>query len=142
MIFLENISFILPATGTTILQPITVQQDKTKSTTEFEMKNKYVVAEAYLQNDLFVIKKGSIGKEKVSPSLFDSLKEKRNALIQKGVFKIEKGKLLVMEDYPTTSSSTAGCYLTGTPISGPQNWKVKGTNTTYKEWEQQQIGDK
>ena len=47
-----------------------------------------------------------------------------------------------MEDYPTSSSSTAGCFLTGTPISGPQNWKIKGTGTTYKEWEKEQLGDK
>ncbi len=141
-VFLENISFILPATGTTILQPITVQEDKTKSKAEFQLNTRRISAEAYLQNDLFIIKKGSIGREKVSPSLSDSLKEKRNVLIQKGVFKIENGELLVMEDYPTTSSSTAGSYLVGMPISGPQNWKVKGTNITYKEWEQQQLGNK
>jgi len=139
-VFLENISFILPATGTNVLQPIITKQDKTKSIAEFEMSNKYVKAEAYIQDDLFVIKKGSTGKGEVSPSLFEGLKQKRETLIKKGVFKIENGKLLVTEDYPTTSSSTAGCYLTGAPISGPQNWKIKGTNTTYKEWEKQQIG--
>ena len=141
-VFLENISFILPATGTTILQPIITKQDKTKSIAEFEMNNKFVKAEAYIQDDLFVIKKGAIGKENVSRSLYESIKEKREALITKGVFKIENGNLLVMEDYPTTSPSTAGCYLTGAPISGPQNWKIKGTSITYKEWEKQQIGDK
>ena len=26
-----------------------------------------------------------------------------------------------------------GCYLPGAPISGPQNWRIKGMNTTYKE---------
>lgn len=138
-VFLENISFILPATGTMVLQPVITKQDKTKAKAEFEMNNKFVKAEAYIQDDLFVIKKGSIGKEKVSASLFEGLKEKREALIAKGVFKIDMGKLLVMEDYPTTSTSTAGCYLTGTPISGPQNWKVKGTSKTYKEWELEQI---
>jgi hypothetical protein len=141
-VFLENISFILPATGTNILQPIITKQDKTKSIFEFEMNNKYVKAEAYIQDDLFVIKKGSIGKGNVSPSLYESIKEKREALIAKGVFKIENGSLFVMEDYPTTSPSTAGCYLTGAPISGPQNWKIKGESTTYKEWEKQQTGDK
>lgn len=138
-VFLENISFILPATGTNILQPIVTKQKKRKPKAEFQMNNKFVNAEAYLQDDLFVIKKGSTGKETASHSLYESLKAKRKILIKKGVFHIEEGKLTVMEDYPTTSPSTAGCYLAGSPISGPQNWKVKGTNTTYKEWEQQQL---
>ncbi|WP_430906906.1 GIY-YIG nuclease family protein [Maribacter sp. 2-571] len=141
-VFLENISFILPATGVTILQPIVAKQDKTKAVIAFEMNNKYVTGEAYLQDDLFVIKRGSIGKESVSPSLFEGLKEKREALIKKGIFKIENGQLVVMEDYPTTSPSTAGCYLTGTPISGPKYWKLKGTDMTYKDWEKKLIEDK
>ncbi|CAL2087266.1 GIY-YIG nuclease family protein [Tenacibaculum sp. 190524A05c] len=140
-VFVENLSFILPATGVNILQPIITKQDKTKAVAEFEMNNRFVKAEAYIQDDLFIIKKGSIGKEKSSPSLYETIREKRNALIEKGIFEIREGKLFVIEDYPTTSSSTAGCFLTGTPISGPQNWKVKGTTITYKEWENQQLGD-
>ncbi len=138
-VFLENISFILPATGYDILKPITIIEDKTKNIIEFELNNKYVTATAYLQNDLFVIRKNSIGRKNVSSSVYKSLKEKRETLIEKGIFKIENEKLIVIEDYPTTSPSTAWCYLTGYPISGPQNWKLKGTDTTYKEWETQQL---
>ncbi|MFL0204981.1 GIY-YIG nuclease family protein [Tenacibaculum maritimum] len=140
-VFLENLSFMLPATGVTVLQPIITKQSTSKPIAVFEMKSKYVNAEAYIQDDLFVIKKGSTGKEKNSPSLYDTIREKRNTLLAKGIFKIQEGKLIVTKDYPTSSSSLAGCYLTGTPISGPQNWRIKGSTTTYKEWEQQQIGD-
>ncbi len=62
-VFLENISFILPATGVTILQPIVAKQDKTKAVIAFEMNNKYVTGEAYLQDDLFVIKKALLEKK-------------------------------------------------------------------------------
>lgn len=141
-VFLENISFMLPATGVSVLQPVITKQSKAKPKAIFEMKSRYVTAEAYLKDDLFVIKKGAVGKEKTSPSLYETIKEKRKAIIEKGIFKIVDGKLIVTEDYPTSSSSLAGCFLSGTPISGPQNWKIKDTNTTYKEWEQQELENK
>jgi len=141
-VFLENIAFMLPATGVNVLQPVITKQSEAKPIAIFEMNNKYVKAEAYLKDDLFVIKKGSIGKDKTSKSLYKTIVEKRAILIEKGVFKIENNQLLAIEDYPTSSSSLAGCLLTGAPISGPQNWKVKGTDTTYKEWEQQQLAEK
>ncbi len=130
---------MLPATGNKILDSVVNEQDTTSPKVEFELNSTYVKATAYLQNDLFVIKKGSEGKASVSPPLYATLQEKRNVLIQKGVFKLEGDKLIVTEDYATTSTSTAGCFLTGTPISGPQNWKVKGAKTTYKDWEKEQM---
>ena len=138
-VFLENLSFMLPAMGTNVLQPIIAKQNPTKPAVTFEMINKSVKAQAYIQDGWFVIQKGSIGKPAVSPSLSAGIKERRKVLIEKGIFKIEDHKLIVIEDYPTTSPSTAGSLLTGTPISGPKNWKVKHTNTSYKEWEKEPL---
>ena len=55
------------------------------------------------------------------------------------LYQYENDTLHVTEDFDASSPSTAACYLTSYPISGPRHWKVKGTNITYNEWEKQQL---
>lgn len=138
-VFLDNLQFILPAMGINILKKLaTVKNDKNVKA-EFVLSVKGVQGELYLQDDQIILKKGSTGNLNVKDSLFETLKTKRALLIEKGILKIVHNQIEVQEDFNASSLSTAACYLTGYPISGPQNWKLKDSGITYKKWEQEQI---
>ena len=136
--FLENIQFVLPAMGIDILKPVTYKKTDKNIKASFVINTKTVQGEVYLQDEQLILKKGSIGNKNVKPSLYESIKNRRDLLIQKGVFKIVGNQLIVQEDFKASSLSTAACFLTGYPISGPQHWKLKGTKKSYKEWEEEQ----
>ena len=51
------------------------------------------------------------------------------------VLRQEDGHRVFAEDYPFRSPSAAAVVVNGRPTSGPTEWKVKGENRTYKEWE-------
>ncbi len=138
-VFLENLRFILPAMGITILQNLSFTKNEQKVAAEFVLKVGDVDGEVYLQEEQLILKKGSVGNTMVKKSLYESIKNRREILIEKGILKIEGEKIIVQEDFKVSSLSTAACYLTGYPISGPQNWKLKGTKLPYKEWEKQQL---
>ena len=44
-------------------------------------------------------------------------------------------------DYAFSSSSAAGAIVNGRSTRGPTEWKVKGSNKTYREWELDQFDD-
>jgi hypothetical protein len=141
-VFLDNLQFILPAMGINILKKLaTIKNDK-KVKAEFVLSVKGVKGEVYLQDDQIILKKGSIGNKGVKSSLYETLKTKREMLIEKGILKVVDNHIEVQEDFNASSLSTAACYLTGYPISGPQNWKLKDSGITYKKWEQEQIKKK
>ncbi|MDD7886133.1 GIY-YIG nuclease family protein [Flavivirga sp. 57AJ16] len=142
-VFLENLRFMLPALGITVLQSVTIEQDTSKTEAEFVLISKRGGFEgtAYIQEGQFVLRKGSYGNYKIQDSLTNGFIEKRQALIDKGILKVEGKKIIVTEDFDASSTSTAAAFLTGYSISGPQNWKLKGSKTTYKQWEQNQLED-
>lgn len=138
-VFLENLRFLLPSLGVQVLQDVSFSGDTKKSKIVFELNTGVASAELILQDEQLILKKGALGSSKIRPSLHASIKNKREILIQKGIFTVNDKKLIANEDVKISSLSTAAAMLVGYPISGPQHWKLKGTKMTYKDWEQEQL---
>ncbi len=138
-VFLANLQFILPALGVLILNPLFFESSKESQSNvydlELEMIKDNVSLFAYIQNEQIVVKAGSIGRSKDNNSLSDGLKHQRKTLIEKGFIEVQADQIQVKQDIKFSSLSSAAACMLGYPVSGPQHWKVKGQELTYKEWE-------
>lgn len=84
--------------------------------------------EARRTADGFVVLKGAVLSESIAPSAPASVarhREVHSAAIQ--------GNRLV-KDVAFSSPSAAASFLSGSSLSGPRSWMVKGSNLTLGEW--------
>ncbi len=143
--FIEQFMVILPAIQVDMFvskiktsdASLTMESPSDNPVFELTLKSEGVKATAVLVNGDFVVQKGSlargeyIGKKRKHTSYLNLYQK----LVEQGVL-VDNGKNKVFDkSYAFSSTSAAGAICKGRATSGPINWKVQGTNQTYKEWE-------
>lgn len=143
--FLANLRIILPVIGLDMLkaQPRAVTQtatpvdQRTKDEVQFEIRHKSgVQATAVEEDGEFIVLEGSealTGTGYVQQS-YGGLKE---ALIADGVLVVlGDGKLRFAKPWSFTSPSAAAAVVLDRNSNGRTEWKVRGFNQTYHDWQQ------
>lgn len=141
--FIEQIRIILPVLGFDFLrepaatrQPFFSQND---SLFVMELPKYGVKAQAREIDGSFVVLKGSEARPKWSAkangygNLYDQL-------VKDGVLTQEQGnKRLFVQDFEFNSPSAAAAIVSGRNANGRISWFLKGTQTTYGDWQSEQL---
>ncbi len=149
--FLENIRVLLPVLRVDYFTPPLTAKASSVSlaatnagagpgpvqTPTFHLNVGNASAEALLINDDFVVKQGAI----INPAegaLSKSYSTLRASLQKNGMLAVDQQTkvLTLTQDVVFASPSAAAAVICGYNINGPQNWKVKGTQQTYRDWDQ------
>ena len=118
----ETISILLSTLGYPVF-------DQTNKKEVFHLSGKGITAKGSIDNDGFVVLKGSQMAKKHVPSCNNSLVIMRERLVKEGIVK-ENGETYVFaEDYLFGSPSTAGGVLLGRNTNGWNAWKDKNGTT-------------
>ena len=148
--FLDTLMMVLPAVRVDMFMSKKRSTDKTPDNTslstsptfEFSLPKHGVHATAKLDDGEIVIQAGSrIVKDWIGAPQKNKwyVRDLRAILYDQGVLKPDGATAVFMQDYAMQSASAAASLCSGRSTNGRQGWKVKGTNTTYAEWEDQQI---
>lgn len=147
--FLENIYMVLPAIGIDVFLKRT-RPTRTESAAinqvaaprfELKVKKTGVQASAELLDGDFVVHEGSIarmkweGKNSVN-STYGRLFEE---LIQQGILVKQGEHRVFSQNYAFSNTSAAGAVVNGRPSPGPNEWKLQGTQKSYKDWEEERL---
>jgi hypothetical protein len=151
--FLETLMMVLPAIRVDMFlskkrskqnqSEVNVQRGNGHPTFELSVPKNNVHAFAKLIDGEMVVQAGS----KVRPTWAGDRKKKthyfviHDELVAKGIIGVEGDNAELLSDYAFSSPSAAAAICTGRSTNGPKSWKLKGTNTTYAEWEEQQLED-
>jgi hypothetical protein len=142
--FLETLMMVLPA----IQVDMFVSKTKSKTnivttatraefpTFELATPKHGVKAIATLQNGEMVVQAGSIARKKWGGPRDHNYKKLFDNLFMADVIH-ENGEFTV--SWAFSSPSAAAAVLNGRAANGRTDWKLKGTNTTYAEWEAAQL---
>ena len=146
--FLANLKTILPVVGLDLLKPrpaITTPDATTPAlsfgfaTTTFEIRHRSgVAAEAIEQGDEFIVLQGSqtLRDTGYSQTSYGKLKEE---LVTDGVLvAAEAGRYNFSRAYPFRSPSAAAAVILDRNSNGRAEWKVKGSQQSYHDWQQAQ----
>ncbi len=147
--FLETLMMVLPAIQVDMfvnnVRPVKVGESKpqTLNAFEFEIKSPKlgVHATASITNGEMVVHAGSKGRsEWVGKASWDSgYRSLRDHLIETKIMIPEGGSAVFSENFAFSSPSAAAAVVQGRAANGRVDWKLKGTNTTYAEWEATQL---
>ena len=156
-VFLENTLMILPALRIDCFNRNTrsSSQESDQTVTEssiplFELHKKNIYAKAKLVNGEFIVQRDSHAhhtwrdsRTKNSPywQLFDELVS-TGVLVKNEESKKLTGDLqtrVFKEDCAFRSPSAAASVVVGRTANGTKEWKVRGQEKTYKDWEREQI---
>ncbi len=143
--FIDQIRLVLPVLGMDFLRPTQAVETQRKSDeVVFELKSRKhsLDALAVERDDEFVVLKGSaaqptwigIGSEGTSyGQLHDALLKKEKIALG------TDGNACFIDDVPFKSPSAAAAVVLGRPSNGRLEWRVKGTRTTYADWQNEQL---
>jgi hypothetical protein len=143
--FLAYLFMVLPAIRVDIFQSQT-RPHRTKTATsdqpifELKMDRHGIWATAILEDGELVVQEGSLARSEWTsgPHSYGTL---HRQLVENGVLQSHSDSLLAFaQNYAFKSPSAAAGVILGRPASGPNDWRLKGTNTTYRQWEAQQLG--
>lgn len=139
--FLSAIQLILSSIGIDILESERIsnnQEDKQKQEKIFEFKIKNATAKMKIEDDKYIVLKGSTAVVENRPSAGKSIKTMRKILIDKGIMKLtEQGDLYRFEEnYIFTSPSYAAAAISGGEENGRVRWKYKGKSLNQIEKEE------
>jgi hypothetical protein len=154
--FIEQIRLVLPVLGFEFLRSRpkpSRSADLSKPGTAadaalapvFQIISKKLGVEAQAQeiDGEFVVLAGSraIGSWKQAPSAAHSYGKLREKLISQGKLVPTTNSDLVrfVEDTPFSSPSAASAVIYGRADNGRTSWRVKGSNITYADWQEQQV---
>ncbi|WP_343681965.1 GIY-YIG nuclease family protein [Acinetobacter baylyi] len=144
--FLEQIQVVLPVLGFNFLKELkrpseTIQNhsdillNEFVSEAEFYLITKDINASAKMIDGDFVVQKGS-KVQRLSNSTFNYT-TLRHSLIERGI--IDPVDFIFTQDYSFNSPSAASGVIQGRSSNGRKEWKEKGTNQTYAQWQQKQV---
>ncbi len=149
--FLENIYLVMPALRFDFMTPVTTTDSNTPHKSdiisplfEISLHKHGVYGTAYVDNNgKFVVQKGAQGRPKWCGGRDSAPHIQRiiNDLINNGIYNLQGKNRKLEENFSFNSPSAAAATLTGRSSNGQTEWKIKGTKTTYKEWEASQIED-
>lgn len=148
--FLEHVLLVLPAlridsfvrnvrpTGPT---PITAAPTTEAVAFEINAKKHGITAQALLQDSDFIVQAGSLARmawEGIG-SKHTSYGQLHEELARTGVLQVQGDHRVFASSYAFSSPSAAAGVVLGRPANGTLEWKLKGQQTTYKEWEAQKL---
>jgi len=147
--FLETLMMVLPAIQVDMFvnkaQPVNIEESKPQKNNapEFEIKSPRlgVDATATIINGEMIVQAGSKGrKEWVGKASWDSgYRSLRDHLIETNVLIPEGDSAIFTANFAFSSPSAAAAVVEGRAANGRVDWKLKGTNATYAEWEATQL---
>ncbi|MDQ2807624.1 MAG: GIY-YIG nuclease family protein [Chloroflexota bacterium] len=157
--FLTQVQTLLPVLGFSFAVPVPTHSVIINSATQvaidsgsssslsaspiFEINAVGVHGEAQEVQGEFVVLKGSMVRKAAAPSMGETYKEVREQL-RKDAKLIDSSNpdlWILTEDIPFSSPSTAIRILVGASYNGRTYWKIKGTQQTYKHWQESQIAN-
>lgn len=154
--FISQIRLILPVLGLEFLRekprvtPVseaaqeTTNQSRDDSSPVFVARSKKydITAEAQeIEGDFVVFKGSEAVAEWISTTGYTSYRPLFESLLEDGKLLLneQKTKAVFQEDVSFKSPSAASAIVFGRPSNGRIEWKVKGTNQTYADWQDEQI---
>ena len=112
-------------------------------TPEFELKIKRaeILARANMREGELVVLAGSEArKDWVGKGSLDSgYRKLRSILEDSNILDTSKSPAIFLKDYAFSSPSAAAAVIVGRAANGRTEWKLKGTNKTYADWEAEQL---
>ena len=119
------------------------KESSATDTPEFELKIKRaeILATAKMHEGELVVLAGSEArKDWVGKGSLDSgYRKLRSILTDTNILDTSKSPAIFLEDYAFSSPSAAAAVIVGRAANGRTEWKLKGTNKTYADWEAEQI---
>lgn len=145
--FLEQIQMILPVLGFTFAVPlpkIHIAQNSESLDSVFPIFHcNYAGARAEAQevNGEFVVFKDSTARKEHTNSLAQSYLQIREKLQKEGklVDSQDPKYWVFAQNVPFQSPSAAANIISGTQLNGRKQWKVKETDQSYAEWQDEQL---
>ena len=147
--FLDSLMMVLPAIQVDMFvnkvrqRPIVTKDIPELKLPVFELKIKRdnLIATAKMHEGEIVVQAGSQARSGwIGGASKDSGYHKlRNILISANILRIENGMAVFVESYAFSSPSAAAAVISGRAANGRTEWKLKGTNKTYADWEAEQI---
>ena len=141
-------NMVLPMLGVNFLDP-DFQLSKQTTAPEFELKDKTdgLDATARLEDGKWVVQEGSLarsswqGGSRTNKHIRGSYFKLYEELKEQGVLGRDRHSkhYVFTRDYPFNSQSAATAVIYGRQAAGPRHWKVKGKDTTFKQWEKEQL---
>ena len=150
--FLDTLMMVLPAIQVDMFVNKALPEKQSIKTTlvkvgvpvfKLESKRLGIDATAELIDGEMIIKAGSLIRkswigDRGQKTHYFILHDKLRAA---GVIETKGDHAIFTKDYAFSSPSAAGAIVNGRSTSGPREWKLKGTNTTYAEWEAAQLAE-
>lgn len=143
--YLENVRMLLPTLGINVFSASSTMAlvgFAKLSELLLELRWEDAMAECAVRDGQFVVRAGSLARCKEVDSLGDGSRLLRKNLRDVGVLIPEPGSptlLRFTQEYAFDSPSGAAAVVSGTGLNGRVAWKVKGTSTSYREWQEQQV---
>lgn len=144
--FLEQIQIILPVLGYEFLKELKNPTfDLTNLDTkivedieaDFYLSVKDMDAKAKIIDGEFYVLHGSQVRREVSQAAHNYTKNLRSQLFENKIISSEF--YTFNQNHVFSSPSAAGAVILGRACNGRKEWKQKGTNLTYAEWQQKQV---
>lgn len=143
--FLDELRVVLPALGVSafedkrrgsVTEIAAPQQEIDKTSFVLASSRRGLLARATLASGEFVVIEGSQASKgwTSSHSVYSQLHQD---LLRAGDLKASSDGItnVFSKNYAFSSPSAAASVILGRPASGPLEWKIEGTNQTYKDWE-------
>lgn len=145
--FLEQIKIILPIVGFNCFKPNAISTNKVENKAlikdeneVYYINNKGIKATLIINDDGYVVQKGSeCIKKNVNSLAIDRVRYK-NKLIDLGILKEQNNMLIFQKDTIFKSSSQAASIILGSQVSGTQIWRNE-SGVTYKENMEKKLGE-
>lgn len=108
---------------------------------ELTLKKEGIVATAEIINGDFVVKKGSLARSEYTGDRSEKSHywKFHDKLVEKGILANHGKHRIFTTDYVFSSTSAAGAVCNGRSTAGPTAWKIKGTDKTYRQWEEENL---
>ncbi|MFZ5674336.1 MAG: GIY-YIG nuclease family protein [Pseudomonadota bacterium] len=143
--FLENLWLVLPALRVDFFLEMTRPAVQASHDPQFVLLNSQgeTAATAFIHDGEFIVRQGSstIAKsgELLPNSYFESLQAR---LLKSGVVKLDGGRGVFTANTAFQSANSAAAIISGTSELGTVQWKLKGSDRTYQDWEAEQLAAK
>lgn len=137
--FIHAIKLILSSIGIQILESNLISskaEEEQEQTKVFEFKNKGAKGQMKIEEDKYIVLKGSTAVIENRPSIQAAIEKMRDRLIEKGVMKQQGEFYYFEEDYIFNSPSSAASAISGGSENGRRVWQYKGKNLNQIEEEE------
>jgi hypothetical protein len=146
--FLEKIFVVLPALRVDVFlkntRPSKPLEPKTESGVEFptfelSTPKHNIAATAKLENGEFVVQAGSKARLAWEGTPTHNYAKLFDELVREGVLIVDGDHRRFSANYAFNSPSAAGAVLNGRATNGQEAWKLRGSNKTYRQWEEERL---